>query len=116
MEREVIVRRAGNSAAEYVSCSNCTWGVAIVATTTLNTDEEIDRIFKQHSCEDHPRCDAPGCTNPAFAGFQPYLDAGSSDNPTALILGNKNWWCSKHSSLADEFAGMKGEWLTPSHS
>src|SRR5579859_3930374 len=116
MGREVLVCRAANSKAEYISCTECTWGVAVVATTSLDTtDTEILRIFNGHKCEDSPRCHAPGCTNSAFAGFQPFLDAGSFDNPTAKILGNKNWWCASHSSLADKFSNVDGNWLTPSH-
>lgn len=57
MEREVVVRRAANSLAEYISCTECAWGVAVVATTSLNTESEINRIFERHECADFPTGD-----------------------------------------------------------
>jgi hypothetical protein len=110
--REMIAQYASNSNVVDISCTDCTWRQNKQLASGRTTQQEELAIFDSHDCKDFPRCDAPGCNNKATDGFQPFVDAGFSQNPTAKILGNETWWCKKHESLGYEFSGTKGNALT----
>jgi hypothetical protein len=113
--RELVTQQLTTTNAVPLSCTNCAWGIMFQPVSGHATCEELDKAFEEHNCKGFPRCDAPGCRIQATAGFQPFLDAGFSENPAAKILGNETWWCSQHKSLGDQFHGVSGNPLTPSH-
>lgn len=113
MEREPIIRRAANSNAEYISCTECTWGVAVVATGTLGTDREIRRIFNEHHCEEFPRCHVQGCMKRATYGFRETQEVGTSGISEFIMISSLNWCLDHDAEMRTRYAGKTGNFVGP---
>jgi hypothetical protein len=115
MERQPVVRLAANSLAEYISCSTCCWGEAVVAATTLNTDAEIQRHFNRHHCEDFPRCQVKGCRNRAAYGFRESKDVTSSQSAASefIVVEVMNWCVAHDSEIRPQYEDRSGYFVGP---
>ena len=109
--REPVIRRSADSKPEYISCTICAWGVAVVATRSLNIDGEISQIFEGHDCTIHPKCHVAGCTEAAAFGFREYID-GNTLTTSGFRVGDCPNWCLKHDAkMREEYAGVNGRFV-----
>jgi hypothetical protein len=111
VEREPIINRAANSIAEYVSCTVCNWGVAVVPTPGTNTQAEIERLYKGHHCEDFPRCDVGGCRNTAFYGFREIRNTSISTGSGFVVPLSVNWCGAHDASMRQQCASKTGRYI-----
>jgi hypothetical protein len=79
MGREVFVKHAVGSSAEYLSCGECAWVDSVPITTGIDNDIEIPRLFNSHDCTKFPKCDVTGCSRVAVYGFRRLVDTSTFD-------------------------------------